>query len=212
MESTGRPAEPIAVGVWATAKQSFSDLFKWEQRVKITNEYGESRTEWQRPLPLRNPISLLAQLTPTAWVFFIVGFASWTVRVCVCVCVTHTERERGKEAYLPSPISSKRRNNQEKNTRITITVFEKRKHSPANQFSISSPPSRPMPSTSTPSASKLPNWPIITIPPIPTSPVPLLSRCCYVLSERQFLVYSEISLGGNGRWYVMCLTILFLPN
>ncbi|KAL9529634.1 Carboxylic acid transporter [Sphaerulina musiva] len=78
MESTGRPAEPIAVGVWATAKQSFSDLFKWEQRVKITNEYGESRTEWQRPLPLRNPISLLAQLTPTAWVFFIVGFASWT--------------------------------------------------------------------------------------------------------------------------------------
>lgn len=85
MESTGRPAEPIAVGVWATAKQSFSDLFKWEQRVKITNEYGESRTEWQRPLPLRNPISLLAQLTPTAWVFFIVGFASWTVRVCVFV-------------------------------------------------------------------------------------------------------------------------------
>lgn len=210
MESTGRPAEPIAVGVWATAKQSFSDLFKWEQRVKITNEYGESRTEWQRPLPLRNPISLLAQLTPTAWVFFIVGFASWTVRVCVCVCVT----ERGREETNPehSPISSKRKNNQEKPTPITITVFEKRKLSPANQFSISSPPSRPTPSTSTPSASKLPNWPIITIPPIPILPVPLLSRCCYVLSERQFLGYSEISLGGNGRWYVMSLTILLLPN
>lgn len=206
MESTGRPAEPIAVGVWATAKQSFSDLFKWEQRVKITNEYGESRTEWQRPLPLRNPISLLAQLTPTAWVFFIVGFASWTVRVCVCV----TEREEKKHTY-PLPFHQKEKQPRRK-TPITITVFEKRKHSPTNQFSISSPPSRPTPSTSTPSASKLPNWPIITIPPIPTSPVPLLSRCCYVLSELQFLVYSEISLGGNGRWYVMCLTILFLPN
>lgn len=132
--------------------------------------------------------------------------------VCVCVCVTHTERERGKEAYLPSPISSKRKTTKKKPTPITITVFEKRKHSPANQISISSPPSRPTPSTSTPSASKLPNWPIITIPPIPTSPVPLLSRCCYVLSERQFLVYSEISLGGNGRWYVMSLTILLLPD
>ena len=80
MESTGRPAEPIAVGVWATAKQSFGDLFKWEQRVEITNEYGESRTEWQKPLPLKNPISLLAQLSPTAWVFFIVGFCAWSVR------------------------------------------------------------------------------------------------------------------------------------
>lgn len=208
MESTGRPAEPIAVGVWATAKQSFSDLFKWEQRVKITNEYGESRTEWQRPLPLRNPISLLAQLTPTAWVFFIVGFASWTVRVCVCV----TEREEKKHTY-PLPFHQKEKTTKKKPTPITTTVFKtKKKHSPANQFSISSPPSRPTPSTSTPSASKLPNWPIITIPPIPISPVPLLSRCCYVLSERQFLVYSEISLGGNGRWYVRSLTILFLPD
>lgn len=209
MESTGRPAEPIAVGVWATAKQSFSDLFKWEQRVKITNEYGESRTEWQRPLPLRNPISLLAQLTPTAWVFFIVGFASWTVRVCVCVCV----RERGREETNPehSPISSKRKTTKKKPLE-SPPPYSKKRYSPANQFSISSPPSRPTPSTSTPSASKLPNWPIITIPPIPTSPVPLLSRCCYVLSERQFLGYSEISLGGNGRWYVMSLTILFLPD
>lgn len=109
MESTGRPAEPIAVGVWATAKQSFSDLFKWEQRVKITNEYGESRTEWQRPLPLRNPISLLAQLTPTAWVFFIVGFASWTVRVCVCV----TEREEKKLTY-PLPFHQKEKTTKKK--------------------------------------------------------------------------------------------------
>lgn len=207
MESTGRPAEPIAVGVWATAKQSFSDLFKWEQRVKITNEYGESRTEWQRPLPLRNPISLLAQLTPTAWVFFIVGFASWTVRVCVCV----TEREEKKHTY-PLPFHQKEKQPRKTYSNHHHRIRKRKKHSLANQFSISSPPSRPTPSTSTPSASKLPNWPIITIPPIPTSPVPLLSRCCYVLSERQFLVYSEISLGGNGRWYVMSLTILLLPN
>lgn len=129
---------------------------------------------------------------------------------CVCLCLCN--RERGKEAYLPSPISSKRKTTKKK-TLESPSPYSKEKNIPlTNQFSISSPPSRPTPSTSTPSASKLPNWPIITIPPIPTSPVPLLSRCCYVLSERQFLVYSEISLGGNGRWYVMSLTILFLPD
>lgn len=128
---------------------------------------------------------------------------------CLCVCVT--EREEKKHTY-PLPFHQKEETTKKKPTRITTTIFEKRKHSPANQISISSPPSRPTPSTSTPSASKLPNWPIITIPPIPTSPVPLLSRCCYVLSERQFLVYSEISLGGNGRWYVRSLIILLLPN
>lgn len=130
MESTGRPAEPIAVGVWATAKQSFSDLFKWEQRVKITNEYGESRTEWQRPLPLRNPISLLAQLTPTAWVFFIVGFASWTVRVCVCLCNRERERERGKEAHLPSPISPKRKTTKKKKTLQSPSPDSKKENIP----------------------------------------------------------------------------------
>lgn len=128
MESTGRPAEPIAVGVWATAKQSFSDLFKWEQRVKITNEYGESRTEWQRPLPLRNPISLLAQLTPTAWVFFIVGFASWTVRVCVCVCVTEREREETNPEH--SPISSKRKTTK-KNLLQSPPPYSKEKNIPS---------------------------------------------------------------------------------
>lgn len=78
MESTGKPAEPIAKGTYATAKQSFFDLFKWEQRVEITNEYGESRTEWQRPLPLKNPFSLMAQLTAQNWLFFFVGFAAWS--------------------------------------------------------------------------------------------------------------------------------------
>lgn len=78
MESTGREAEPIAKGILASARQSFRDLFRWEQRVQITNEYGEYRTEWQKPLPLRNPFSLFAQLSPTGWLFFIVGFAAWT--------------------------------------------------------------------------------------------------------------------------------------
>lgn len=43
--------------------------------------------------------------------------------MCLCLCNRH--RERGKEAYLPSPISSKRKTTKKKNTRITITVFEK---------------------------------------------------------------------------------------
>jgi hypothetical protein len=78
MESTGREAEPIAKGVWPALKQSFSDLFKWEQRVEIFNEYGEARYEWQRPTPLRNPISLMAQLSASNWLYFAVGLASWT--------------------------------------------------------------------------------------------------------------------------------------
>lgn len=78
MESTGEMAEPMAKGVLATAKQSFGDLFKWKQRVEIINEFGEAHTEWQKPLPLANPISLLRQLSASNWLFFIVGFASWS--------------------------------------------------------------------------------------------------------------------------------------
>ncbi|KAF7189750.1 Carboxylic acid transporter protein-like [Pseudocercospora fuligena] len=78
MNSTGELAEPVAKGTWATAKQSFGDLFKWKQRVEITNEYGETRTEWQTPKPLRNPFSLFASLSLQGWIFFLVGFASWT--------------------------------------------------------------------------------------------------------------------------------------
>lgn len=72
------PAEPIAKGVFATAKQSFGDLFKWKQRVEVTNEYGESTFVWQPPAPLKNPISLFAQLKAKDWLFFLVGFAAWT--------------------------------------------------------------------------------------------------------------------------------------
>ncbi|ESK97056.1 carboxylic acid transport protein [Moniliophthora roreri MCA 2997] len=78
MQSTNEPAEPIAKGIFATAKQSFGDLFRWKQRVEVTNEYGETRTEWQAPEPLKNPISLFAQLSLKDWVFFLVGFIAWT--------------------------------------------------------------------------------------------------------------------------------------
>jgi hypothetical protein len=78
MESTGREAEPMAQGVWPCAKQSFRDLFRWDQRVEIINEDGEKRTEWQRPVPLKNPISLLMQLSAQNWIFFIVGFCAWS--------------------------------------------------------------------------------------------------------------------------------------
>jgi hypothetical protein len=78
METTHEPADPIAKGVMATAKQSWRDLFVFKQRVVVTNSLGETTTEWARPVPLRNPISLLAQLSARDWLFFLVGFAAWT--------------------------------------------------------------------------------------------------------------------------------------
>jgi hypothetical protein len=71
-------AEPIAKGIIPTARQAFGDLFIWKQRVEITNEYGETRTEWQEPEPIRNPISLLMQLSARDWLFFLMGFTAWT--------------------------------------------------------------------------------------------------------------------------------------
>jgi len=76
--SYNEPADPIAIGILPTAKQSISDLFKWKQRVVVTNDLGETTTEWQTPPKLRNPFSLLAQLTAMNWVFFLVGFAAWS--------------------------------------------------------------------------------------------------------------------------------------
>lgn len=73
------PADALAKGTIATAKQSFRDLFIWRQRVVVTNEQGETYTEWQDPDPIRNPISLFAQLSARDWIFFLVGLAAWTV-------------------------------------------------------------------------------------------------------------------------------------
>ena len=43
--SGNRPADPLAKGTFATAKQAWSDLFKWDQRVVVRNEYGEETTK-----------------------------------------------------------------------------------------------------------------------------------------------------------------------
>ncbi|KAJ4299995.1 hypothetical protein N0V90_005243 [Kalmusia sp. IMI 367209] len=78
MSTTNEPADPIAKGILPTAKQAWKDLFIWKQRVVVRNEFGEEHTEWQAPEPLKNPISLFAQLSAKDWLYFIVGFASWT--------------------------------------------------------------------------------------------------------------------------------------
>ncbi|KAL4880677.1 major facilitator superfamily domain-containing protein [Aspergillus karnatakaensis] len=78
MSSHNEPAEPIPDGIFATAKQSWGDLFRWRQRVVITNEQGESYAEWQDPEPFKNPIGLFMQLSARDWLFFLVGLAAWT--------------------------------------------------------------------------------------------------------------------------------------
>ena len=72
------PADPLAKGTFSTARQSIKDLFVWRQRVVVTNEHGETSCEWQDPDPIRNPISLFAQLSGRDWLFFLVGFCAWT--------------------------------------------------------------------------------------------------------------------------------------
>ena len=78
MATNYEPADPIAKGIIPTAKQSLSDLFKWKQRVVVTNDIGEQHTEWQAPEPLKNPISLLALLSARDWIYFFVGWFAWT--------------------------------------------------------------------------------------------------------------------------------------
>lgn len=76
--SSNERAEPIAKGILPTAVQSFKDLFIWKQRVEVVNSFGETHAEWQSPEPLKNPISLMAQLSARDWLFFLVGLAAWT--------------------------------------------------------------------------------------------------------------------------------------
>ncbi|KAI1347103.1 carboxylic acid transport protein [Xylaria sp. FL0043] len=78
MATSYEPADPVAKGIIPTARQSLADLFKWKQRVVVTNELGETHTEWQAPAPLQNPVSLMAQLSARDWVFFFVGWFAWT--------------------------------------------------------------------------------------------------------------------------------------
>lgn len=76
--TSNEPAEPIAKGLLPTARQAFQDLFIWKQRVEVVNEYGESHAEWQAPGPIKNPISLMVQLSARDWLFFLVGLTAWT--------------------------------------------------------------------------------------------------------------------------------------
>ncbi|KAI1174819.1 carboxylic acid transport protein [Nemania sp. FL0916] len=78
MATTNEPADPLAKGIIPTAKQSFADLFKWKQRVVVTNALGETHTEWQSPAPLKNPFSLMALLSARDWIYFFVGWFAWT--------------------------------------------------------------------------------------------------------------------------------------
>ncbi|KAI0179068.1 carboxylic acid transport protein [Hypoxylon sp. FL1284] len=78
MAHGNEPADPLAKGIIATAKQSWSDLFRWKQRVVVMNELGESYTEWQSPERLKSPISLLRQLSARDWVYFLMGLFAWT--------------------------------------------------------------------------------------------------------------------------------------
>ncbi|KAL4861402.1 hypothetical protein BDV12DRAFT_67136 [Aspergillus spectabilis] len=78
MSSHNEPADPIPDGILATAKQSWGDLFKWRQRVVITNEQGETYAEWQDPESFKNPISLFMLLSARDWLFFLVGLIAWT--------------------------------------------------------------------------------------------------------------------------------------
>lgn len=78
MASHNTPADPLAKGTFATAKQAWSDLFIWKQRVVVVDEDGETYTEWQNPPPLRNPISLFRMLSARDWLYFLTGFFAWT--------------------------------------------------------------------------------------------------------------------------------------
>ncbi|KGO77772.1 Major facilitator superfamily domain, general substrate transporter [Penicillium italicum] len=78
MASSNERADPIPDGMLATARQSIGDLFIWKQRVEVTNEHGESHAEWESPERIKNPFSLMAQLSARDWLFFIVGLIAWT--------------------------------------------------------------------------------------------------------------------------------------
>ncbi|KAJ5201813.1 uncharacterized protein N7498_006476 [Penicillium cinerascens] len=76
--SSNERVEPIAKGILPTAVQFFKDLFIWKQRVEVVNGFSETHAEWQSPEPLKNPISLMAQLSARDWLFFLDGLAAWT--------------------------------------------------------------------------------------------------------------------------------------
>lgn len=78
MDSTGIEARPKAKGIIPAATQSFKDLFIWQQRTETTFPNGQTKTEWTKPTSLKNPFSLMGQLTAKNWLYFSVGLAACT--------------------------------------------------------------------------------------------------------------------------------------
>jgi putative sialic acid transporter len=78
MTAGSDPAAPVVRGTFATAKQSVREFFSWKQRVVVTNDLGETHTEWQSPERLKNPFSLLMLLSAKDYLYFFVGFFAWT--------------------------------------------------------------------------------------------------------------------------------------
>ncbi|KAL1854090.1 hypothetical protein Plec18167_000006 [Paecilomyces lecythidis] len=69
---------PVVKGTWATAKQSFSDLFIWKQRLAVIDN-GHVTTEWRSPEKLSYPRALLGQLTCRDWAIFVVSLSAWII-------------------------------------------------------------------------------------------------------------------------------------
>ncbi|EFQ97576.1 carboxylic acid transporter [Nannizzia gypsea CBS 118893] len=58
--------------------ECFRDLFNWKVRVEETDSVtGVTTVEYRDPEPLKNPISLAAQLSARNWLFFVVGLFAW---------------------------------------------------------------------------------------------------------------------------------------
>ncbi|KAI1823295.1 carboxylic acid transport protein [Xylaria intraflava] len=81
MATNREPPKSTGKVILLEAKQSFADLFKWKQRVIVINELGESHTEWHAPAPLRNPVSLIAQLSGKDWIYFFLGWFAWVTDI-----------------------------------------------------------------------------------------------------------------------------------
>ncbi|PFH63103.1 hypothetical protein XA68_18240 [Ophiocordyceps unilateralis] len=68
------PADDLAQGVVATARQSWQDLFTLRQRIVLSTPPS---CAWRHAAPIGNPIRLLAQLSARGWLFFLVGLGAW---------------------------------------------------------------------------------------------------------------------------------------
>ncbi|RDA88639.1 hypothetical protein CP532_5894 [Ophiocordyceps camponoti-leonardi (nom. inval.)] len=78
--STDKPADDLAKGILPTALQSWHDLFTLRQRIVLddgNSHDGKRACVWRDPAPISNPFSLLAGLSPRAWLFFLVGLVAW---------------------------------------------------------------------------------------------------------------------------------------